>query len=164
MVASGGCDDDRVAAPGSASRVTDPAGDVRPAPSSKTPQPPGIDLVAAELTRDDKALTFTATTADEGGETKRLWVVRLRDAEGGLRYMLYAGEPGVLLCDGAQMCFDVAEGATLRATARSAHVRVPLKLLRGLPERFEWEASASGVFTANIEDTWNDFAPTATMG
>lgn len=151
------------APPDATSRVADPPGDVKPAPTSDTPQPPGIDLVSAELSRIDGTLGFTATTADAIGERPRVWVVRLRETSGALRYMLYAADSAVFLCDHAEMCSDVAEGATVETATHSATVRVPMKLLGDLPDRFEWEASASGAFTANIDDTWNDFAPKATL-
>lgn len=148
------------APPDAGSRVTDPIGDVAPGPASDRPQPPGIDLVAAELARADGALTFTATMADAGGEAKRLWVVRFRDTEGGLLSMLYAGDRGVMMCDHDRFCSDHVEGATIEHSPVSVHVRLPLPKL---PDRFDWEASASASTTANIDDTWNDFAPKATL-
>ena len=146
--------------PDATSRVADPPGDVQPAPSSDTPQPPGIDLVSAELARIDGTLRFTATTADAGGDRPRLWVVRLRDTKGVLLHMLYAGDEGVMLCNHARFCSNRVAVAAFDTTPTSVDVRLPMP---GLPDRFEWEASASASFTADIDDTWNDSAPTAIL-
>ncbi|HVF75942.1 MAG TPA: hypothetical protein VM938_12930 [Acidimicrobiales bacterium] len=146
--------------PDATSRVTDAVGDVARGPAADAPQPPGIDLATAELTRADGTLSFTATVADPGDERTRVWVVRLRETDGTLLAMLYASDSNVLLCDHDRFCTERVEDATIAQSASSVEVRLPLPKL---PDSFEWEASASSSSTPNIDDTWNDFAPKATL-
>ena len=144
----------------SLSTIVDPLGDVARGPAADGPQPPGIDLGSVELARAGGTLSFTATMADPGGEASRLWVVRFRTTRGVLLWMLYAGDQGVMLCDHAEFCSERVEGATVERSPYTVHVRLPLPKL---PDRFEWEASVSSSTTANIDDTWNDYASKASL-
>jgi hypothetical protein len=154
------------------SHVADPVGDVeRGVAESKAGRPPGIDLVTVVVARDREALSFTADVVDEGdvrATQERLWTLRLRKPGGALLYMLYAGDlPNgglhVMVCPHTRFCSDRVEDATIDAKPQTIHVRVPLDRLPKLPDTFEWEASASAALTANIDDNWNDFAPTTVL-
>lgn len=146
--------------------VTDPPGDAAPGgPDADAGQPPGIDLTSASVIRLNGMLTFTATTTEERGDHDRTWVLRLWKPNGRLLYMLYAGDmpvggQNVFLCQHDDWCSDRARGAfTESAPPKTVRIRVPLERLSKLPDTFEWEASVSSSPTANIDDTWNDFAP-----